>query len=662
MQNRKLRSVYVVMILVISALSLGLFPSLSAAPEPQLVEDINLTPGVGSISSNPFLTPFNNTLLFVANDGLVGDELWKAEQTTVSMVKDIAWGPDSLVPFNLKVHNGLLYFTGNDGLGSGEELWISDGTITGTVLLKDINPTLNESSNPSRFAPSGGTLFFQATDGVNGIELWKTDGTITGTLMVKDIYSGSSSSPSQLTDVNGTLFFVATDDLHGEALWKSDGTPGGTVVVKDILPGPGSNEEIQRFQSLGDRLFFRADDGIHGVEPWISDGTITGTVMVKDIYPGLGDSLPNDLAVLNGEVYFRATDGSLGEELWKSDGTESGTAIVKDINPGSGHSNPGGLTTVGQEIYFAASDGITWRELWKSDGTQGGTQLVKDINPTGSSGPSFFTNVNGTVFFRSSDGVYGVELWKTNGSAASTELVKDIYPGSSASNPADFVQVQDLLYFSADDGVHGKELWALELQNLPPTLDAGGPYTGVEGSPINLTGTVTDDDQVIVEWTSSDPDCEFSDPTMLQTSITCTDNDQITVTLQAWDWWSETDSDQSSVAVNNAPPEIISSTLSANPVQVGIAVNVTVLYSDPGQADTHTAVVDWDDGTGGDMIVDPLAHSAVAVHTYANSGLYTIQITVTDDDSASIVDTIELEVTAGGIMPDGEIYLPLIER
>ena len=32
-------------------------------------------------------------------------------------------------------------------------------------------------------------LFFAATDG-NGTELWKTDGTESGTVMVKDIYPG----------------------------------------------------------------------------------------------------------------------------------------------------------------------------------------------------------------------------------------------------------------------------------------------------------------------------------------------------------------------------------------------------------------------------------------------------------------------------------------
>jgi ELWxxDGT repeat protein len=191
-----------------------------------------------------------------------------------------------------------------------------------------------------------GTLFFAANDGTHGMELWKSDGTMTGTVMVKDIntlvgcnsqgdYPGTGtypcrSYPYDLTDVDGQLFFAATDGTHAHELWTSDGTVTGTVMVKDIntlsncdrmgyFPGTGygpcSSNPLDLFR-LGDALIFSAYDGVHGQEPWISDGTVTGTVMIRDISPGTGVSYPGGWAMVGERVFFAADDGVNGRELW----------------------------------------------------------------------------------------------------------------------------------------------------------------------------------------------------------------------------------------------------------------------------------------------------------------------------------------------------------
>jgi ELWxxDGT repeat protein len=119
-------------------------------------------------------------------------------------------------------------------------------------------------------AAVGGTLYFAADDGGNGRQLWKSDGTPQGTVMVKVIAPGSKDAdPMALTDANGVLYFSATDGVHCRELWKSDGTPKGTVAVKSFFPDTETKvsralQYVGDFTVAGDRLFFAAD--------WLPEG------------------------------------------------------------------------------------------------------------------------------------------------------------------------------------------------------------------------------------------------------------------------------------------------------------------------------------------------------------------------------------------------------
>jgi ELWxxDGT repeat protein len=167
---------------------------------------------------------------------------------------------------NTVVSGSRLFFQADDGV-HGSELWMSDGTESGTTLVKDIDPG-DAGSSPDWLAAVGGTVYFQADDGVHGRELWKSDGTQAGTVLVKDIAPGpGSSSPWMMTAIDGSVVFGANDDVHGAEVWRSDGTEAGTAMVQDIAPGR-ADAVAASFTQIGNRILFTADDGIHGRELW----------------------------------------------------------------------------------------------------------------------------------------------------------------------------------------------------------------------------------------------------------------------------------------------------------------------------------------------------------------------------------------------------------
>ena len=126
-----------------------------------------------------------------------------------SLVADINSGAGNSSPSELVEFNGSLLFAANDGV-RGEELWISDGTGAGTTIVRDIYPGEDNGplqSSPRELVEVDGQVFFQA-ESVDGVELWMTDGTETGTQQVLDIASVGSSTPTNLVAVSGqTLLY-----------------------------------------------------------------------------------------------------------------------------------------------------------------------------------------------------------------------------------------------------------------------------------------------------------------------------------------------------------------------------------------------------------------------------------------------------------------------
>jgi ELWxxDGT repeat protein len=399
------------------------------------------------------------------------------------------------------VLNGKYIFAGNTA-ATGDELFITDGTPAGTLLLDDIIAGATGSAPADDFVMLNGYLYFTAVTAATGRELWRTNGTLAGTSMIKDIFPGPTGSNDldmyQISSAGNYLLFAAMDALsNGVELWKSDGNIGNAVLVKNINSGASLSSNPRFFSSLNNVVLFAATDAANGDEIWKTDGTELGTTILKDINPGADSSTSISIELAPGVSfpipvflsfhvfksygYFMANDGTGNVGIWRTDGTGVNTTLVKEMLNASELSIAGlgvllfDAFNLSNKFMFPVSDAQTRFELWESDGTTEGTKAFK-IFPanTNSDIPFIYLNIgfnsatqtqtyplfNGKFFFSASDADSN-ELWSTDGTIGGTAIVKNINPlgnGIDLENSS-YLYTSTGLFFAANDGTHGNELF-----------------------------------------------------------------------------------------------------------------------------------------------------------------------------------------------------------
>lgn len=427
------------------------------------VKNINPYPNNQSGSIPDRQITFKGKVFFIAEDKVHGRELWCTDgtETGTYMIKDINPGLAASDPFSFTPGDSFMYFIATTDI-TGREIWKSDGTESGTKLLKDITPGPDSNSSPTSLITVGDSLYFivQKFTGFLGVDLYRSDGTEAGTQLVKH-FDNYFMEANMLRYINGYIYFPGIDNTHYVELWKSDGTLSGTTIVKDIQPGINGSSYPTNFCVSNDVLFFTASNSTYGTELWKSDGTEIGTVLVKDINNGTASSSPVELFDASGILYFGATDASNGQELWKSDGTAAGTLMVKNIEPGNGSSAPKSFALLNDFLYFIPSTSSFGKELWITDGTESGTTIVKDIQ-AGMWGSLYspLYSLKGKLYFWAGDYDHGVEIWRSDGTALGTEMVDDLWPGSLSSGIMDFgITADSIITVGANNGYYGRELF-----------------------------------------------------------------------------------------------------------------------------------------------------------------------------------------------------------
>ncbi|MGZ5412488.1 MAG: ELWxxDGT repeat protein [Solirubrobacterales bacterium] len=311
----------------------------------RMVKDINPGPDGGDWG---WFTGVNGIGYFSAFDGTNGG-LWRSDGTEAgtSLVK--GFGPPPGI-FHLIDVSGTLYFGVTDG--SQTALWRSDDTEAGTGVVKQ---GLVGDFEVTDFR---GTLYIAADDSVLGPTLWRSDGTVPGTVMVRDF---DRYPPCCFTDLHDTLYFLRSNGTTGGSgpneLWRSNGTGARTALVKRAKVAFSEPTVFKGKLYLGDHRAL-----------WRSDGTRRGTKVIRG-FPGYR---PRSLTAVKRTLYFAGADKKHGEELWRSDGTRKGTRMVwdirhrRDIRRGDISSRPRNLTAIGKTLFFTAADGRHGEELWRA--------------------------------------------------------------------------------------------------------------------------------------------------------------------------------------------------------------------------------------------------------------------------------------------------------
>ena len=423
-------------------------------------------------------------------------------------------------------------------------IWRTDGSLEGTFPLLEERGSLIGFSG-TEVVPELGLVFFLVLfEPEAGWELWATDGTESGTRLVKALAPLGYVFSGGLTSFGGELHFVVKEKSADARTWigYSDGTPEGTsfspapfdgeILVSSLrsadnrlfLLGSGPEEDptfvpgtIRKRMTLwskdtreeswrpaGDlgfwpvqtntwtvagrgRAFVRVDNLFDDVSAlWGSDGTVGSGELLADLPPfrSFGLAISTEaLALPKGKAFIRLPHEIHGSEPWISDGTASGTTMLADLCPGECSSHPTGIGPgLGGSYLFTALDDVNGRALWRWRPTTGEVERIVDLCPAECPGsPRLVARAGDRLYFAGPDAAGVSRLWEVDERRSLIRPVADLgeiridrFSVLFVTTSVEWDLAGDRWVFWGQDPDHGLALWSLHLPT-PATSPPPGP-------------------------------------------------------------------------------------------------------------------------------------------------------------------------------------------
>ena len=486
-----------IIVAIVTAALLGI-PAYAA--KPVLLKD--LAPGsirlgiVGASQDHLYMSPgfpFDG-LFAVDRDGRQSGNLLPPETRPI-WGEMIAQGKTVLFSFNDNIH--------------GSELWRSDGTRTGTYLVKDLVPG-PESGSPRTFVHWRDKVYFTTLPQEiqrdpfrpKLPQLWRTDGTREGTELVTDLdtvmWFGDGDDRRidvgtivQLIAGQDKIFFnVENSDSEVEVvqstLWQSDGTASGTAK----MVYPENNEPVfaaRLLESVGNISFFADDQPFDYMSAWYDwkigklwrlsgDGQEISTLTDSLASPAIG--------VFEGYVYFLTRDDS-GLHLARTDENATTVETVALLYPTSSLAASVDVKFMtGTTLLFIGIDddyyGGDIKDVWAFSSSSQNTEKIADLGEA--VGLESMLVKEDMLFFNNGPN-NNIELWRSDGTMAGTGLYRDLNPIGS-STPSNYRLFAGELWFRAYDGSpvqHGSPVESFYRTNgtdsvVKVDIDASGAY------------------------------------------------------------------------------------------------------------------------------------------------------------------------------------------
>lgn len=322
------------------------------------------------------------------------------------------------------------------------ELWKSDGTKSGTVMVKDLTPGSYGTSFNQNYYNDNGKFYFmtRVASHFYRLQLWVTDGTESGTIMLKLSHSisGSLDAPGQIIRFKDKIYFISSDSTNGVALWTTDGTVEGTTLFKTLEDESNDARTLYNMFVKDDKLYFFANTKLYGNELWVSDGTAEGTKLFIDFVPGQlsGVGLGGQSFFFKNHLYFygRRVNNSI-HGMMRSDFTFEGTKYMDSINFPALRATASGSNYQDDSVIIFNCYNNNTGELWLSDGTETGFKQIKmdsmEVNYAYLNNKGVRIDDNLLVYTYTD--LYHYEPMLINLKTGVMKLVLDIAPGNNSS-------------------------------------------------------------------------------------------------------------------------------------------------------------------------------------------------------------------------------------